>query len=625
MSRPDDAGVADLRPSNSPVSAPPAGSIAAEQAYRVSWYEHYPRSFAGRAIEVDSEPRPLRIACAQLNTVVGDIVGNGRAIERALADAADAGADLTLVPELAITGYPPEDLLLSPAFVARARRELDRVAATVRRGTAIVGVPEWDGDCFNAAAILHDGLVRGFYRKRFLPNYGVFDEARYFRAGERAGLIRIGTARVGLAVCEDIWYPSPVVSALAAARVDVICCISASPYHRGKGDRREGMLATRADDASAALVFCNQVGGQDELVFDGRSAVIDPAGRVISRAPQFAEHLLMTDIDIAVSARRRLRQPLARSLPDQDRCAPLWAGPRPSVERPPAATDRSEPLRDEAEVWGALGRGLVDYVDKNGFSGVIVGLSGGIDSALCAALAADCLGGGRVTGVAMPSVHSSSESLDGAREAADALGCEFLVLPISAIVAAFEAGLEGALAANAPGVTFENLQARARGTVLMALSNASGSLVLATGNKSEMSVGYSTLYGDMVGGFAPLRDLSKTWVYRLARWRNRDAGRELVPERTIRRPPTAELRPGQLDTDSLPPYDLLDRILEGYVEEACDADELAAMGYEPAIVDRVIGMVDRAEYKRRQGPVGIKITPRAFGRDRRMPITSRHV
>ncbi|MFP5452379.1 MAG: NAD+ synthase [Thermoleophilia bacterium] len=567
----------------------------------------------------------MRVACAQINTVVGDIAGNGRLIEDALADAASSGADITLVPELAITGYPPEDLLLSPTFVAAARRELDRIAATVRRGVAIIGVPEWDGDCFNGAAIAADGRVHGIYRKRFLPNYGVFDEARYFRAGDRPGMIRVGGVRVGLAVCEDIWYPSPVLSALSAARADIICCISSSPYHRGKGDRREGMLATRADDASAALAFCNQVGGQDELVFDGRSAVFDAYGDVVARAPQFREHLLVTDIDTAVSARRRLRQPMTRSLPGTDEGAPLWEGPREAPAGSPRPPDRCEPLSEEAEVWGALVAGLRDYVDKNGFPGVILGLSGGIDSAFCAALAAEALGPERVVGVAMPSEHSAPESLEGARVLATALGIDLLVVPIEEAVDALEASLAGIVAEDAPGVTFENLQARARGTLLMALSNARGSLVLATGNKSEMSVGYSTLYGDMVGGFAPLRDLSKTWVYRLSRWRNADAGREVIPEVTIARPPTAELRPGQLDTDSLPPYEVLDTILEGYVEQGCDAAELAAQGHAQDLVDEVIRMVDRAEYKRRQGPVGIKITPRAFGRDRRMPITSRHV
>ncbi|MEQ8834939.1 MAG: NAD+ synthase [Miltoncostaeaceae bacterium] len=575
----------------------------------------------------------MRIACAQLNTVVGDIAGNGRLIRRALADAAEAHADLVLVPELAVTGYPPEDLLLRPAFLDAARAELHRIAEAVRHGVAIIGFPEWDGDAFNAAAVVHDGEVRAIYRKRFLPNYGVFDEARYFRAGDRAGLIRLGDVRVGLAVCEDVWYPSPVVSSLSAAHADVICCISASPYHRGKGDRREGMLATRADDASAALAFCNQVGGQDDLVFDGRSAVFDAMGEVVARAPQFDEHLLLVDIDMQVTARRRLRVPLGRSLPEAAPVEPLWDGPAPLSHAVESAARRAREdgpaapcpaLHGEPEVWAALVTGLRDYVDKIGFPGGIIGLSGGIDSALCAALAVEALGAGRVLGVAMPSVHSAQESLDGARALADALGIELLTIPIAGVVDGFEAALDDTLGPDAPGVTFENLQARARGTLLMALSNARGHLVLATGNKSEMSVGYSTLYGDMVGGFAPLRDLSKTWVYRLARWRNDSAGREVIPEATIDRPPTAELRPDQLDTDSLPPYATLDGVLEGYVEQGAEVAELVERGFPADVVGRVVRMVDGAEYKRRQGPVGIKITPRAFGRDRRMPITTRH-
>lgn len=567
----------------------------------------------------------MRVALAQINTVVGDIDGNAGRVAAALADAADAGADVTLVPELAISGYPPEDLLLSPAFGAACRQALERVAAGVARGIAVVGFPEWDGDCHNAAAVCADGRVQAVYRKRFLPNYGVFDEARYFRAGDGPLVLEALGARIGIAICEDIWYPSPVAADLAAARVDLICCISASPYHRGKGDRREQMLATRADDCAAALAFCNQAGGQDELVFDGRSALFDAAGELVARAPQFEERLLVADVDLALSARRRLREPLARRLP----AAPPEAAVR--LQATPGARNGAGPtgarqvvaaLRDEPEVWGALRTGLRDYVGKNGFPGVLVGLSGGIDSALTAALAADALGPGRVTGVAMPSAHSSPESLAGAEALAESLAIRLLQLPIAPVTAAYDEVLAETFAGREPDITEENLQARARGTLLMALSNKLGHLVLATGNKSEISVGYSTLYGDMVGGFAPLRDLSKTWVYRLARWRNASEGREVVPEATIARPPTAELRPGQLDTDTLPPYDVLDAILEGYVEQGLEPDELVRRGHAGDVVAEVVRMVDRAEYKRRQGPVGIKITPRAFGRDRRMPITS---
>jgi NAD+ synthase (glutamine-hydrolysing) len=569
----------------------------------------------------------VRVALAQLNTVVGDIDGNADRIAAALADAGEAGADVTLVPELAVSGYPPEDLLLRPAFAAACREALDRVAAGVRRGLAVIGFPEWDGDCHNAAAVVADGRVQAVYRKRFLPNYGVFDEARYFRAGDAPMVLEALGARLGIAVCEDIWYPSPVAADIAAGRVDLVLCISASPYHRGKGDRREGMLATRADDCAAALAFCNQVGGQDELVFDGRSALFDAAGELVARAPQFEEHLLVAEVDLGLSARRRLREPLARRLPaapDGD-VVPISADPAARNGAGPAGPAVAAARRDEPEVWAALRIGLRDYVDKNRFPGVLMGLSGGIDSALTAAIAADALGPERVTGVAMPSSHSLPASLAGAQELAESLAIRLLELPIAAVTAAFEEVLAEQFAGREPDVTEENLQARARGTLLMALSNKLGPLVLATGNKSEISVGYSTLYGDMVGGFAPLRDVSKTWVYRLARWRNASEGREVIPDATIARPPTAELRPGQLDTDSLPPYDVLDAILEGYVEEGLEPDDLVRRGHSELLVAEVVRMVDRAEYKRRQGPVGIKITPRAFGRDRRMPITTRHV
>ena len=569
----------------------------------------------------------MRVALAQIDTFVGDIDGNAGRVAAALADAAEAGADVTLVPELAISGYPPEDLLLRPAFAAACRAALDRVAARVRRGLAVIGFPEWDGDCHNAAAVVADGRVEAVYRKRFLPNYGVFDEARYFRAGDRAMVIDALGARIGICICEDIWYPTPVASDLAAARADLICCISASPYHRGKGDRREGMLATRADDCAAALAFCNLVGGQDELVFDGRSAVFDATGGLMARAPQFDEHLLLADVEPALSARRRLSEPLSRPLATAPEgvVTRIVVPPVPPDGRAPTGAAVAPALRDEPEVWAALRTGLRDYVGKNGFPGVLVGLSGGIDSALTATLAADALGPERVTGVAMPSSYSAAESLTGAQALAESLAIRLLDLPIVPVVDAYDEVLAEPFEGRERDVTEENIQARARGTLLMALSNKLGWLVLATGNKSEISVGYSTLYGDMVGGFAPLRDISKTWVYRLAVWRNASEGREVLPQATIDRAPTAELRPGQLDTDSLPPYDVLDAILEGYVEQGLEPDDLVRRGHPEILVAEVVRMVDRAEYKRRQGPVGIKITPRAFGRDRRMPITTRHV
>jgi NAD+ synthase (glutamine-hydrolysing) len=568
----------------------------------------------------------VRVALAQINTVVGDIAGNARRVSDALEAAASVGADIALVPELALTGYPPEDLLLRPGFAREAQRALREVAAGAPRGlVGVIGAVQWDGDCYNTAALVADGRVQAVYRKRYLPNYGVFDEARYFQAGTVPLSVEIRGARVGVVVCEDIWYPGPISGDLATARLDLVCCLSASPYHVGKGARREGMLATRASDCSAALAFCNQVGGQDELLFDGRSVVLDASGEVVARAPQFEEHLLIADVEPSLSARRRLREPLVRRLdpPDLDPLPAIAVAP-PSNGSVPPPSPAAPTLEAPAELWSAVVLGLRDYVDKNGFPGVVLGLSGGIDSAVTAALAADALGPSRVTGVAMPSRYSAVESLGGAEALAEALGIRLIELPIAAVVAAFEETLAEAFAGREPDITEENLQARARGTLLMALSNKHGSLVLATGNKSEISVGYSTLYGDMVGGFAPLRDLSKTWVYRLARWRNDSEGREVIPEETIERPPTAELRPDQLDTDSLPPYDLLDRILEGYVEQDLDAGELVARGLPEDVVARVIRMVDRAEYKRRQGPIGIKVTARAFGKDRRMPITNRY-
>ncbi len=566
----------------------------------------------------------LRVALAQLNTVVGDIAGNADKIRAAIRDSAELGTDVLLVPELALSGYPPEDLLLRPSFARESRQALDDLAAEVRRGVAIIGFAEWDRDCFNSVGLVADGRVQSVYRKRFLPNYGVFDEARYFQAGQETAVIDVNGSRVAPAVCEDVWYPTAASLDLVAARPDLVAVASASPYFQGKGDRREAMLATRAADAGAALAFCNQVGGQDELVFDGRSAVFDSAGEVIARASEFEEELLVADLEPAAAERRRLREPLVRRLPGDGprQAAPLEAlaaAPGPPIERRIAPT-----LEPAAQVWNALRVGLRDYVDKNGFPGVVVGLSGGIDSSLAVAIAADALGPERTLGVSLPSRFTSEESKVGASDLAEALGIRLVEVPISGSVDALEAALEDVLSGHERDVTEENLQARARGTLLMAISNKLGHLVLATGNKSEMSVGYSTLYGDMVGGFAPLRDVSKTWVYRLARWRNTSEGREVIPSAVIERPPTAELRPGQLDTDSLPAYDVLDPILTDYVENDLTPEELVAAGHAPDVTERVVRMVDRAEYKRRQGPIGIKITPRAFGKDRRMPITSRH-
>lgn len=568
----------------------------------------------------------MRIACAQVNTVVGDLEGNLALVRDAVRAATARGASLVLTPELALTGYPPEDLLLRPSFADASRDALDALAADVTDCVAIVGFVEHDEDVHNAAAVIADGRVQAIYRKRFLPNYGVFDEARYFRAGDRPMVLDIDGARVGVVICEDIWYPAPVAAELAEARLDVIACISSSPFHLAKGDSRERMLQTRASDSAAALAYCNQVGGQDELVFDGRSVIIDHSGDVIARAPMFEQDLLIADVELDLAAGRRLREPLLRRLPRPGDLEPvvIEVPVRAAVPEAPEAAAVAALPSEEGELWGALVLGVRDYVGKNGFPGVIIGLSGGIDSALTAAIAVDALGADRVRGVAMPSVFTSGQSTDDAVALAQSLGIRLDVIPIAPVVDAFEAQLADVFEGRPRDVAEENLQARVRGTLLMAISNKHGDMVLATGNKSEMSVGYSTIYGDMAGGFAPLRDVSKTWVYRLASWRNREEGREVIPQATIDRPPTAELRPDQRDSDSLPAYEVLDPILEAYVEQDLPPAALVERGFPDDVVRRVIGMVDRAEYKRRQGPPGIKTTPRAFGRDRRMPITNRY-
>lgn len=565
----------------------------------------------------------MRIACAQLNTVVGDLEGNLAMVREAIKRGHATGATLVLTPELALTGYPPEDLLLRPSFADASREALDALAGDVTDGVAIVGFVDHDEDVHNAAAVIADGRVQAIYRKRFLPNYGVFDEARYFRAGTQSMVLGIDGARVGVVICEDIWYPTPVAAELAEARLDLIACISSSPFHLAKGDSRERMLATRAYDSAAALAYCNQVGGQDDLVFDGRSAIIDPAGEIIARSPLFAEDLLVADIPLDLTASRRLREPLLRRLTPSEPYSAIPVDMRPAPEPTAPASAITTLPSPEGELWAALVTGVRDYVDKNGFPGVIIGLSGGIDSALTAAIAVDALGPDRVRGVAMPSVFTSGQSTSDAAVLAESLGIRLDVIPIAPVVDAFEVQLADVFEGRPRDVAEENLQARVRGTLLMAISNKHGDMVLATGNKSEMSVGYSTIYGDMAGGFAPLRDVSKTWVYRLSSWWNRESGREVIPQATIDRPPTAELRPDQRDSDSLPDYEVLDPILEAYVEGDLPPVTLVERGFPADAVERVAGLVDRAEYKRRQGPPGIKTTPRAFGRDRRMPITNR--
>ena len=571
----------------------------------------------------------IRLALAQLNSVVGDIDGNAERIRECIEAARGHGADLVLFPELALTGYPPEDLLLRPSFLRAAEQALAGIARETRDITARVGVPLYDRDLAHACAVLAHGQIVAVYRKRFLPNYGVFDEDRYFAPGRELVLLRLGDTLVGPTVCEDIWQPGPPTTDLALAGAHLIANISSSPFHVGKDREREAMLATRARDNSCFIAFVNMVGGQDELIFDGHSLVLDDAGEVIARAPGFEEALLVVDIDPAATVGRRLRDVRRRSL-QRDRgevpVAEVVDIGKPhdrAAAEGPLLPPLAPVLDDLEQMRQALELGLADYVAKNRFSDVVIGVSGGIDSALTAALAVEALGPERVHCVTMPSRYSSAGTRTDARLLAESLGTSFLELPIGEIAAAFEERLAGPFASRAPDLTEENLQARARGTLLMALSNKFGWLVVTTGNKSELSVGYATLYGDMAGGFALLKDIYKTDVFRLSRRLNERAGRELIPVSTIERPPSAELRDNQKDEDSLPPYDVLDRVLEEYVERDRSREELVESGFDAELVARVVKLVDLAEYKRRQAPPGVKLRPKAFGRDRRMPITSR--
>lgn len=569
---------------------------------------------------------PFQIALCQLDPTVGDIAGNERKIVDGLERALDAGAQLVLFPELALTGYPPEDLLLKEHFLADARAALERVASRTGAAAVLVGFPERADDVYNSCAVLADGAVQAIYRKVFLPNYGVFDEQRYFQAGPGGALIDVGEIPVGLTICEDIWEPGPPASDEALAGATLLVNISASPYHVGKGAERERMLIQRARDNVAAVAFCNLVGGQDELVFDGHSLLIDHEGTVLARGKQFAEELIIAAVDLAAPRGVRLRDPRQRAVNHRLRQeAPVIAHlspAEPSLSRPPLGGPVAELLEPDAEVYAALKLGLRDYVEKNGFEHVVIGASGGIDSALVAVIAVDALGPERVSVVVMPSPHSSPETQADARRLASNLGVEMRELPIADAMTAYDRTLEDVFGGLDHDLTEENLQARIRGNLLMALSNKFGWLVLTTGNKSEMAVGYSTLYGDSAGGFAVIKDVPKTLVYELARYRN--AADAVIPQSIIDRAPSAELRPEQRDSDSLPPYEVLDPILDGYIEDDLGRDALVLRGYDEHEVDRVIALVDRAEYKRRQAPPGIKISTKAFGRDRRVPITNRY-
>jgi len=568
----------------------------------------------------------FRIALAQINSTVGDLAGNEAKILDGIARAREAGADLVAFPELAVTGYPPEDLLLKPSFVTANLETIERIAALTKGITAIVGFVDKDTDLHNSAAVLHDGELAAVYHKMYLPNYGVFDEDRYFGGGDLPLILDLGEVTVGVSICEDIWYPSGPLEPQALAGAQLAINISASPYHAGKGAARERMLATRAADSVIFVAFCNLVGGQDELIFDGGSAVFDERGDQVARGRQFGEDLVVTDLDLPAVFRQRLHDPRRRKeqacQPDEAvEWVPLTAIPR--GERPAAATPVQPRLDPVAEVFSALVVGTRDYVRKNGFREVIIALSGGIDSALVAAIAVEALGQENVVGVFMPTRYSSDHSSEDATRLADNLGIRFLTVPIDDVFQAYLDTLAGPFAGRKPDSAEENIQARIRGNILMALSNKFGWLVLTTGNKSELSVGYCTLYGDMAGGYAVIKDVPKMLVYGLARHINAQAGRPVIPQRTIDKSPTAELRPNQKDEDSLPPYRLLDPILHAYVEEDLSLEEIVALGHDPAMVADVLRKVDWAEYKRRQAAPGPRITSRAFGRDRRLPITNR--
>jgi NAD+ synthase (glutamine-hydrolysing) len=575
------------------------------------------------------DARRLRIGLAQINTTVGDFAGNRRKILGAVKKARSLGVDLLTLPEMATCGYPPEDLLFKPQFIAENLRSLDRVVAASSGMSIVVGFVDAKEDIYNAAALIHDGKLAGIYHKIYLPNYGVFDENRYFRAGDECPVYTVAGVRLGINICEDIWYEAGPATAQANAGAEVIVTISSSPYHFGKVNSRERMIATRALDNVAIFTHTNLVGGQDELVFDGGSLAVDEKGQLLARGKQFEEDLVVADLDVESVFRTRLHDPRWRKVPLSAEEA-RWSTPRIvvseapfSMEKPALSFRQVELLDLPGEVYQALVLGTGDYVSKNGFKKVLIGLSGGLDSSLAAAIAVDGLGKSNVVGVAMPSQYSSPDSLADAQLLAKNLGIRLLNIPIEEIFKAYLDTLTEAFKGKEPDVTEENIQARIRGNILMALSNKMGWLVLTTGNKSEMATGYTTLYGDMAGGFSILKDVPKTMVYQLAGYRNRRAGSELIPAKIISKPPSAELKPGQKDTDTLSPYELLDPVLTAYVEEDKSVEQIIALGHDEKVVRQAARMVDSSEYKRRQAPPGVKITPRAFGRDRRLPITSR--
>ena len=572
--------------------------------------------------------RRLRIAMAQINTTVGDFDGNVKKILGAIDTARIFKADIITLPELAICGYPPEDLLFKPQFIQANLQSLQKIIETSNGITVVVGFVDSDGDIYNAAALISDGKLIGTYHKIYLPNYGVFDENRYFRAGNECPVYIINGIGIGINVCEDIWYEAGPATVQAYSGAEVIINISASPYHRGKGESREKMIATRASDTVAIFAYNNLIGGQDELVFDGHSCIFDERGNLVTRGKQFEEDFIVADLDIESVFRARLHDPRWRKeSPALEKTG--WHQTKTIVSTT-SSTNPKTPLKTRydtvldpvAEVYQALVLGTRDYIRKNGFEKVVIGLSGGVDSAMVATIAVDALGKDNVIGISMPSRYSSTGSVEDTKVLVKNLGIKLKTITIEKAFQSYLDTLTESFGGTKPDSTEENLQARVRGNLLMALSNKFGWLVLTTGNKSEMATGYTTLYGDMAGGFAVIKDVPKTLVYKLAKYRNAQAGYDLVPAPIIEKPPSAELRPDQKDSDSLPPYEILDSILTAYVEEDKSVDQIVALGFDKATVQKTAKLVDRSEYKRRQAPPGVKITSRSFGRDRRLPLTS---
>lgn len=572
--------------------------------------------------------KKLRIALAQINSTVGDLSGNTRKICSYIKKARKLRADCIVFPELAVTGYPPEDLLLKPQFIADNIDTMNAIIAETKGITTVVGFVDNNHGLYNAAAVISNRKLVDVYHKKYLPNYGVFDEYRYFQPGKRFPVYDLGGVRIGVNICEDIWQEKGPAKIQALSGAEVIININASPYHMGKLSIREELLSARALECGAIIIYVNMAGGQDELVFDGGSLIVDRNGNIIGRGRQFREELLVADIEINGQIQRITdkNKNMLKTLLENDEyvenikiSSGLLSGQKPAIRQ-----KKFIRMAQSEEVYNALLSGTKDYVHKNGFSNVIIGMSGGVDSALVTTIAADALGKEHVHGLFMPSEYTSRESYDDAYAHAENLGIKITTIPIDNVLKTYLNILSDSFRGLKPDITEENLQARIRGNILMAFSNKFGWLVLTTGNKSEMSVGYATLYGDMAGGFAVIKDVPKTLVYELCKWRNEKEGRDLIPQRVLWKEPTAELKPDQRDTDTLPPYPVLDPILKAYVEEDRRFDDIVKLDCSIECVKKVVGMVDHAEYKRRQAPPGVKITPRAFGKDRRFPITNRY-